>query len=69
MANLSVVGNAKIAGMTEDLHMHGMQYNIALTTFFVSYGFFEIPSNVVLKLMRPSIWISILLFCWGMIMT
>lgn len=29
----------------------------------------EVPSNIVLKLMRPSIWISILLFAWGLVMT
>lgn len=27
------------------------------------------PSNIVLKLMRPSVWISILLFSWGLVMT
>ena len=30
---------------------------------------FEVPSNIVLKLMRPSVWISILLFSWGLVMT
>lgn len=49
--------------------MSGSQYNTALTAFFVSYGLFEAPSNIVLKLMRPSLWISILLFFWGLTMT
>ena len=40
-------------------------YNTALTVFFVPYALFEIPSNVVLKILRPSVWISILLFAWG----
>jgi len=30
---------------------------------------FEVPSNIVLKLMRPSVWISVLLFGWGLVMT
>ena len=30
---------------------------------------FEVPSNIVLKILRPSIWISILLFSWGLVMT
>lgn len=46
-----------------------MQYNTALTLFFVPYGFFEVPSNIVLKILRPSIWISILMFSWGTVMT
>ncbi|OAP60835.1 hypothetical protein AYL99_05837 [Fonsecaea erecta] len=63
------IGNAKIAGLYDDLHLHGMQYNTALTLFFVPYGFFEVPSNIVLKILRPSIWISVLMFCWGTVMT
>lgn len=46
-----------------------MMYNTALTVFFVSYGFFEIPSNIILKVFRPSWWLAILLFSWGVIMT
>jgi hypothetical protein len=28
-----------------------------------------VPSNIVLKFLRPSIWISILCFSWGLVMT
>ena len=35
--------------------------------FFFPYAIFEVPSNVVLKLMRPSIWISILMVTWGIV--
>ncbi|KAF2098516.1 MFS general substrate transporter [Rhizodiscina lignyota] len=65
----SNIGNAKIAGLSDDLKLVGMDYNVALTVFFVPYALFEIPSNIVLKILRPSIWISILLFCWGLVMT
>jgi hypothetical protein len=40
--------------MNEDLELTGSQYNIALTVFFFPYALFEVPSNIVLKLMRPS---------------
>ncbi|KAN0099567.1 MFS general substrate transporter [Hyaloscypha variabilis] len=63
------IGNAKIAGMETDLKLTGNRYNVALTTFFVPYALFEIPSNIVLKLVRPSIWIPILVFAWGLVMT
>ncbi|KAI1608295.1 major facilitator superfamily domain-containing protein [Exophiala viscosa] len=63
------IGNAKIAGLYDDLHLHGLQYNVALTLFFIPYGFFEVPSNIVLKVLRPSIWLSILMFSWGTVMT
>ncbi|KJF60734.1 uncharacterized protein CIMG_08681 [Coccidioides immitis RS] len=63
------IANAKIAGMEKDLNLHGSQYNIALTLFFVPYGLFEVPSNIVLKMLRPSVWISIMMFSWGTVMT
>ncbi|TVY83547.1 putative transporter [Lachnellula suecica] len=63
------IGNAKVAGMNADLKLTGTQYNLALTVFFFPYAVFEIPSNIVLKLMRPSIWICILMISWGTIMT
>lgn len=65
----SNIGNAKIAGLTKDLNMHGLQYNTAVTLFFVPYTLLEVPSNIVLKLMRPSRWIAIIMFSWGLVMT
>jgi hypothetical protein len=54
--------------MTDDLGLVGSQYNIALTVFFIPYALLEVPSNIVLKLMRPSWWIAIMMFCWGVVM-
>lgn len=55
--------------MEDDLSLTGPQYNLALTLFFIPYGFFEVPSNIVLKMLRPSVWISIMMFSWGLVMT
>ncbi|RFU27598.1 hypothetical protein B7463_g8722, partial [Scytalidium lignicola] len=63
------IGNAKIAGMATDLNLHGSQYNVALMVFFICYGLFEVPSNIVLKLVRPSMWISSLMIAWEVITT
>ncbi|KAL1954411.1 hypothetical protein VTO42DRAFT_1181 [Malbranchea cinnamomea] len=63
------IANAKIAGMEDDLQLTGPQYNLALTLFFIPYGLFEVPSNIVLKLLRPSAWIAIMMFAWGTVMT
>lgn len=59
------IGNARIMGLEEDLNMKGMDYNIALFTFFITYILFEIPSNIVLKKIRPSVWLSSLIMGWG----
>jgi len=63
------IGNAKLYNLTTDLHMSDNQYLIALTVFFFSYSVFEVPSNVFLKRLRPSIWLSGLMLLWGVMMT
>ncbi|KAJ7477005.1 MFS general substrate transporter [Mycena galericulata] len=62
------IGNAKIAGLTEDLDLTGLKYNICAAVFFVSYCVFEVPSNMVLKKVRPNLWLSFIMFIWGIIM-
>jgi hypothetical protein len=51
--------------MNKDLNLTGTQYNLALTVFFFPYSLLEVPSNVILKLTRPSRWIAALVISWG----
>ncbi len=44
-----------------DLHLVGQQYNITLTIFFISYSVFEPLTNILLKRLRPSIFIPIIM--------
>lgn len=51
------VSNAAILGLKSDLNIEtGTKYNTALTIFFVPYIIFEIPSNVLMKKLKPHIW-------------
>lgn len=64
------IGNAKIEGLTEDLGLTGVQYNIALAVFFIPYLLLAVPSNILLKkTKRPSIYIGCLILLWGITMT
>ncbi|KAG7093043.1 hypothetical protein E1B28_009337 [Marasmius oreades] len=65
----SSIGNAKLYNLEGDLGMSDNQYLISLTVFFVVYAVFEVPSNIFLKWLRPSIWLSGLMLVWGIIMT
>ncbi|KAM0277374.1 hypothetical protein ACHAO9_012576 [Fusarium lateritium] len=65
----SNIGNAKVAGMNDDLGLTGPQYNMALTVFFFPYAIFEVPSNIVLKMVRPSRWMCLLVISWGTVVT
>lgn len=49
------IGNALLYGLPKDLHLQGMQVNIALSVFFVTYCTFEIPANVLMKRLRPNV--------------
>ncbi|KAG7093082.1 hypothetical protein E1B28_009370 [Marasmius oreades] len=62
------IGNAKLYNLEGDLGITDKQYLISLTVFFFSYAAFEVPSNVFLKRLRPSIWLSILILFWGVTM-
>ena len=64
------IGNAKIEGLEKSLGMTGTDYNVALAIFFVPYVLCEVPSNMLLaKFKKPSVYIGILIFCWGVVMT
>ncbi|TVY45218.1 putative transporter [Lachnellula cervina] len=65
----SNIGNAKIAGLQKNLgNMSTGQYNAALSIFFVSYAIFEPLANILLKRLRPSVFIPIIMIIWGVCM-
>ncbi|KAJ7890819.1 MFS general substrate transporter [Mycena leptocephala] len=65
----SNVGNARIAGLEHDTKLHGNQFNIVLTVFYATYLLVEVPSNLVMKKVKPNRWIPFLVFMWGGITT
>ncbi|KZV94601.1 MFS general substrate transporter [Exidia glandulosa HHB12029] len=65
----SSIGNAKLYGLLPELKMSDNEYLIALSLFFIPYALGEVPSNILLKRLRPSIWLSILMIVWSIAMT
>ncbi|KAL3425445.1 high-affinity nicotinic acid transporter [Phlyctema vagabunda] len=63
------IGNARLFGLEADLGMEGLDYNIALAVFFPPYVAAEIPSNMMMKRYRPSIWLTIIMVAWGLCVT
>jgi len=63
------IGQAKLDGLMDSLNLTSAQYSACLSVFFATYVFFEIPSNLVLKKLRPSRWIPTIMIVWGAIMT
>lgn len=69
----SNIGNARILNslshndMQTEIHASPYQFNIALMAFLVGYTLFEVPSNYLLKKLRPSRWLAFLMLAWGAI--
>ena len=61
----SSIGNASIAGLTKDIKLTGVTYNIALALFFLVYMLVEIPTAWVFKWMGPRYFFSASIFCFG----
>ena len=63
------IGNAKLDGLLTDLKMTNGQYNAALSVFFVSYSLCEPLTNILLKRLRPRVFLTITMVLWGIVMT
>ncbi|TFY81187.1 hypothetical protein EWM64_g2820 [Hericium alpestre] len=67
----SNIGNAKVLNadtgnsLAQTLGISNQQYLNALMVFVVSYCVFETPSNYMLKKFKPSRWLALLMFAWG----
>ncbi|KAF5023037.1 hypothetical protein F66182_4921 [Fusarium sp. NRRL 66182] len=61
------INNAFVSGMREDLDMYGNELNIMQTLWTVGYVIGEIPSNLLLTKIRPSIWIPACEVTWSVL--
>ncbi|KAI9375955.1 major facilitator superfamily domain-containing protein [Aspergillus egyptiacus] len=59
------IGNARLAGLEEDLDLTGYDYNIALSIFYIPYILLEIPSNMACKYFGPERFLPFLTLCFG----
>ncbi|KAI8625212.1 MFS general substrate transporter [Xylariaceae sp. FL1651] len=61
------VNSAFVSGMKEDLRLYGNELNYMTTAWTVGYVLGEIPSNMILTKVRPSIWIPSLELLWSVL--
>ncbi|GAA5918785.1 hypothetical protein JCM6882_006575 [Rhodosporidiobolus microsporus] len=61
------VGNARVAGLENDLGLVGYQFNISLSVFYIFYALTEIPSNAVCKWMGARTWLPLQVFSFGLV--
>ena len=66
----SNIGNAKIDGLTADLHIaQGTSFNVALLVFYIPYILIDVPSNLLVKRVRAGIYLPALITAWGLACT
>lgn len=60
------MGNAKLQGVQKDL-MGGsdIKYSIALACFYITYIVFNVPGNIMAKVLQPPTALAIAAFIWG----
>ncbi|KHE84645.1 MFS general substrate transporter [Neurospora crassa] len=61
------ITNAFVSGMKEDLKLFGNELNYMQTCWTVGYVIGEIPSNILLTRIRPSIWIPACEVVWAIL--
>jgi hypothetical protein len=64
----SNIGNARIAGMTQDLNLTGDDYDWLLTIFYIAYIVFEFLA-IMWKIVPPHRWAAFCVFAWGLVST
>ncbi|ORY54884.1 putative nicotinamide mononucleotide permease [Leucosporidium creatinivorum] len=63
----NALASARVQGIEADLGMAGTNFNTAVSVLFVGYILGQVPSNMILARSRPSIYLSICVFVWGMV--
>lgn len=61
------IGNARIQGMQQDLHLEGLRFNWALSIFYIVYLTVEVPSNILLKRIGPRFYLPSLVVGFGLV--
>ena len=64
----SNIGNAKIAGMEEDLNLDSNRYTWLLTIFYIAYILGQ-GQAFMWKIVKPHTWACIIILAWGIFAT
>lgn len=62
---LTQARNAKTGGLEDDFNLTSDQYSIIVLVFFISYLVCEVPANMILTRVRPSVFLPGLGLIWG----
>ncbi|KAG7417755.1 putative transporter [Fusarium oxysporum f. sp. rapae] len=59
------IATARLGNFEEDIGLVAEQYNTVISIFFVGYILTQVPTNMILNKMRPSIFLPCIMICWA----
>ncbi|KND87710.1 putative transporter [Tolypocladium ophioglossoides CBS 100239] len=65
----SNLAQARQGGLEKDLGMSGTDFNLATSIFFVGYILMQLPSNMLITRVRPSLYLATSVLLWGIMST
>lgn len=65
----SNLAQARQGTLEKDLGMVGTDFNLATSIFFVGYLLMQLPSNMLITRVRPSLYLSAAMTLWGVVST
>ncbi|KAK6437773.1 hypothetical protein LTR95_006028 [Oleoguttula sp. CCFEE 5521] len=65
----SNLAQARLGDLERDLGMTGTDFNLATSIFFVGYLLMQLPSNLLITRVRPSIYLGVAAAGWGIVST
>jgi len=65
----SNLAQARQGTLENDLGMSGDDFNLATSIFFVGYLLMQLPSNLIITRVRPSIYLGCAMTLWGVVST
>jgi hypothetical protein len=65
----NAIVNGKLNGLDDELGMVGSQYNTCVSIFFVGYISGQVPSNMLVTRVRPSLYMSGWMMAWAIVST
>ncbi|KAI1187785.1 allantoate permease [Nemania serpens] len=63
------LSQARLGTLEKDLGMKGTDFNLATSILFVGYILMQLPSNLLLTRVRPSVFLGTAMTIWGVIST
>jgi len=61
------LAQARLGGLEEDLGMSGTDFNLAVSMLFVGYLTMQLPSNLLITRIRPSLYLGCVMSVWGVV--